>query len=308
MKLAAIPLTPFVKEGFKLAKSAIPENIECVLDICREDLIVVADATQLQQVMMNLLNNARDAVADVSNPKISCSLRLFAVTDSFVEKHPDLAGRDMAEITIRDNGSGIEEEHLNKVFEPFFTTKGVGKGTGLGLSMVYGALQTHGGVVEVESEVGKGTAFHLYLPIKEEMPRPVDQDKTELSHGDGETLLLVDDEDDIRTTTQELLNSLGYETLEAADGEEALEIYSANRDRVGLVITDMVMPKMGGIDLTKAIHQLDKNTPVIFMTGYDMGHLLESEEFESNHVITKPFSIEKLSEMIQELLKSEKTG
>ncbi|MES0372255.1 MAG: PAS domain S-box protein, partial [Mariprofundaceae bacterium] len=308
VQLKAIPLTPFVKEGFKLAKSAVAENIECVLDVCSEDMTVVADATQLQQVIMNLLNNARDAVADVKTPQISCSLKSFAVSDGFVEKHPDFKDENLAEIVIRDNGSGIKEEHLNKVFEPFFTTKGVGEGTGLGLSMVYGAVQNYGGVVEVESEVGKGTAFHIYLPVKEEMQGPVSQSDAALSHGDGEMLLLVDDEDDIRGTTQELLNSLGYETLVAADGEKALEIYRANREKVRLVITDIVMPKMGGIDLMKAIHQLDKKIPIVFMTGYDMGHLLESENLESNQVISKPFSVEKLSELIYMKLKGDKTS
>lgn len=308
VELKKIPLTPFVKEGFKLAKSAIKENIECVLDVCSENLTVVADATQLQQVIMNLLNNARDAVADAKKPKISCSLQAFEATDSFVEKHPDFNGRTLAKITISDNGCGIQEEHLNKVFEPFFTTKGVGEGTGLGLSMVFGAIQNYGGIVEVESQVGKGTSFHLYLPVEEEKPGPVDQEETTISQGDGELLLLVDDEDDIRYTTQELLNSLGYETLEAADGKKALEIYSANRERVGLVISDVVMPKMGGVDLMKAVHQLDDKVPFIFMTGYDMGHLLESEELETNRIISKPFTVEKLSKMIHQVLKGDEAS
>ena len=301
-------INSFMKEGFKLAKSAIPENIEHSCDTCQENLIVTGDPTQLQQALMNLLNNARDAVKDVSHPKISCLLVPYQATDKFIERHPELVGVKIGRITVRDNGCGVKKEHLNKVFEPFFTTKAVGEGTGLGLSMVYGAVQTHCGVVEIESEVGKGTAFHLYLPIKDEALRHDEKRETELLMGDGETLLLVDDEDDIRTTTHEILNSLGYVTLEAANGEEALELFNTNRDEIRVVISDVVMPKMGGVDLMKAIHQLDWGIPVLLMTGYDMDKIDGLDDFETVHVMNKPFSMQELSETVQELLMGDKSA
>jgi len=296
-------INSFMKEGFKLAQSAIPENIEHSCDACQENLVIVGDPTQLQQVLMNLISNARDAVKGVLNPKINCSLEPYQADAKFIERHSELSGVEMARISVHDNGCGIKEEHQDKVFEPFFTTKSVGEGTGLGLAMVYGSVQAHGGVVELESKVGEGSIIHVYLPVKEKELNPELEDKVELLHGDRELILLVDDEADVRTTTRELLKAMEYQVLEASDGEEALELYHSNRDKIRLVISDVIMPKMGGVELMKTIHQLDKERPVVLITGYDMEQIMDLDEVEVTHIMNKPFSILELSQLIQALLK-----
>ncbi|NWF39413.1 PAS domain S-box protein [Mariprofundus sp. NF] len=302
IRMAPFSLNAFMKEGFKLAKNAIPENIEHICNTCQEDLVVSGDTTQLQQVLMNLLINASHAVSGTAQPQISCSLAHYVATDAFIDAHPDLHGLHFARLTVQDNGCGITKDHLDKVFEPFFTTKGVGEGTGLGLAMVYGAMQSHEGVIEIESEVGVGTAFHVYLPLKEkgESPEP---ETNSVIEGQQETILLADDEADLRSTTAEVLSSLGYQVLEAGDGEQALEIFKTHQETIDLILTDIVMPKMGGVDLARSIRQLDLEVPIIFATGYDREHVLTAEDqIDNSEIIGKPFSFEELSQLIRNKL------
>jgi len=303
IKLHALSLNPFIKEAHTLAKTAIPENIDFVCEISQEELAIKGDATQLQQVLMNLLNNARDAVFYVSQPKISCALKSFVATADFVKAHPDIKDKNFAELIVGDNGQGIEAAHLEKVFEPFFTTKGVGEGTGLGLAMVYGAIKSHGGVIEVESKKGVGTTFHVYLPLTENVEDLVQQEASDISQGRGETILLVDDEEDMRITSGEVFRDLGYQVLTAGDGEEALQTFRDHRKDIRLIISDVVMPKMGGADLAKAIRQLDKKLPIIFATGYAKDQAMPAEEqVELSTIISKPFSYKKLSQLIRRLI------
>jgi len=268
-------------------------------------LIVHGDATQLQQVLMNLLNNARDAVSHVSHPTIHFSLKPFIATDDFIKRHPDIKGGRFAQLIISDNGSGISEMHMNKVFEPFFTTKEVGEGTGLGLAMVYGAVQSHGGIIEVEGGKGTDTAFHVYLPLTEEAGNSLQESEKTAIQGRGETILLVDDEESMRDTTGEVLNSLGYKVLMAGDGEQALQIFMAHQDDISLLITDIVMPNMGGIDLAKSTRLLNRKVPIIFATGYARDQAMSAgDPIEKSIVIGKPFQIAKLSQMIRKLIDS----
>ena len=295
-------LNVFFKEAFKLAKTSVPENIELICDPCQEELIISGDATQLQQVLMNLLNNARDAVSDVAQPSISCSLRLFIATDAFAKAHSDMKGDRFAQLVIRDNGAGISKEHVNKVFEPFFTTKGVGEGTGLGLAMVYGAVQSHGGIIDVDSDLGMGTTFSIYLPLSTR-PITTEADASIIAHGHGETILLVDDEESMRATTAEVLSSLGYRVLIAEDGEEGLALFKVHSQDIALILTDIVMPRMGGIELAKAIRQLDKDMPIIFATGYDKDSAISTgDQVAQSTVINKPFSFTKLSQLIRKMM------
>jgi len=303
VEMVGFSLNAFIKEAFKLAKAAIPENIELVCDLCPEELVVQGDATQMQQVLMNLLNNARDAVSHVSQPEISCSLRPFVASDTFLKAHPDFKGSRFAQLMIRDNGAGIAEEIVNKVFEPFFTTKGVGEGTGLGLAMVYGAVQSHGGIIEVESELGTGTSFSIYLPLVKDAGGIAAASDASVIQGQGETILLVDDEESMRETTGEVLESLGYKVFMAVDGQEALEIFKAHRQEIALILTDIVMPMVGGIELAKSIRQLDKDVPIIFATGYDKESAIPAEDhIEQSTIINKPFSFKKLSRLMRQML------
>ncbi len=306
VRMNTLSLNAFIKEVFKLVRSTVPENIELVCDPCEEELIIDGDATQLQQVLMNLLNNARDAISHVPQPKISCSLRPFVATADFKKAHPEIKGERFAVLNVSDNGEGIEEAHLQKVFEPFFTTKRVGEGTGLGLAMVYGAVQSHRGTIEVESEQGKGTAFHMYLPLIDGAGNALQEKDRSIIQGQGETILLVDDEDSMRSTTEEVLLSLGYKVLSAADGEQALEMFAARQHDISLVITDVVMPKMGGVDLAKAVRLLNKKVPIIFATGYAKDQVMTAgDQVEKSTTISKPFAFDQLSQLLRKLMASD---
>lgn len=304
VNMRSFSLNSFIKEGFKLARTAIPENIELVYEACPKTLMIHGDPTQLQQALMNMLNNARDAALAMAHPKVKLNLGYFEATEAFLKEHPNVKGSSFARLSIQDNGYGISPEHLNKIFEPFFTTKGVGEGTGLGLAMVYGAVQTHAGVIEVVSKVEVGTAFHIYLPLKENAIENPGPKTLTIVQGQGETILIVDDEEDIRNITAEVLSSLNYKVLKAANGESALEIFKNSKKHINLILTDIVMPKMGGLELAASVRQLDKHIPFIFATGYTKDEtILSDDKIKKKSIISKPFSIEELSRLIQKVLK-----
>lgn len=296
-------ITPFLKEAIKLARSGIPENIHFTCHIATQDIFLQGNHTQLQQLLMNLLMNARDALANASNPEIHCHAEPFYADEWFRKRNPNLKTKNLIRLSISDNGDGILQNNQDKVFEPFFTTKGVGKGTGLGLAMVYGAVQQHHGVIELESEVGKGATFNVYLPQAEQQSDAMSKATEEAVEGRGETILIVDDEADVRNTSREALSSLGYNVIEATNGEEALEKYHAND--IDLLITDLVMPIMSGSDLAIALRKQDENIPVIFVTGYDRDQALEKDlPMDNCLVISKPFSFNKLSKLIRSIIES----
>jgi len=304
VSMSVFSLNAFMNEGYLLAKAAIPENIDHQTSVCQEELRIQGDATQLQQVLINLLNNAVDAVADRTNPTIRCSLSPYSANKTFQKKHPGLTGKHLACISVIDNGHGIPDERLDKIFEPFFTTKEVGKGTGLGLAMLYGAVQTHGGVVEVDSSFDKGTDFRVYLPLSISNIESIGKKGEACSGGHSESILLVDDEQSVRSTTREVLSSMGYHILEASDGEQALEIYKTKANQIDLIISDIVMPRMGGTELLKEVRQLNKNLPFILVTGYDRDHVLKQDiGMKQCMVINKPFDFDSLSNIIQQMVR-----
>ncbi len=217
-------------------------------------------------------------------------------------KHSDLQGDKFARLVISDNGTGIPESHMDKVFEPFFTTKGVGDGTGLGLAMVYGSIINHGGLIEVESAEGEGTTFSIYLPLCAERRGVKEIEKNAIVQGQGETILLVDDEVEMRRTIGEVLRNMGYQVLEAADGEQAMECFMTNNP--DLIVTDVVMPNMGDFELAQSIRQINDTVPVIFCTGYDNNALDHNYHLEGSETISKPFSFDILSQSIRGLLEA----
>ncbi|TLS77135.1 PAS domain S-box protein [Mariprofundus erugo] len=303
VQMRTLQLNPFFREAFKLARTAIPENISQETEICSEQLYIHGDPTQLQQVIMNLLNNAVDAVAKAQLPCIECVLAPFEADESFRNMHPELHQQQFARITVRDNGSGIPEHLLSNIFEPFFSTKEIGKGTGLGLAMVYGAIRTHGGAITVDSQPGLGTRFDIYLPLVTTSEEEPDAPPEMVSGGRGECILLVDDDESVRKTTAEVLESMGYQVIQAVDGEYAMDYLQANRNLIRLVITDIVMPRMGGIALLQAIRQQDALLPVLLSTGYDKTHVLETHvDLQHCQQITKPFNFDHLALIVRELL------
>lgn len=306
VSIRPLSLTSFMKEEFKLTTSIIPKNISYNSELCDDDLIIRADATQLQQALINLLNNARDAVCNTANPKITCKLEPVSIDADFQQRHPEFKGERMAHLSVKDNGHGISEDALAQIFLPFFTTKGVGKGTGLGLAMVYGSVQTHGGIIEVDSKQNQGTTFHIYLPLSKSNEINIESQDQTVSLGKGETILLVDDDVDILKATSEAIRDLGYHLLLAEDGKVAVEVFKNNFTDVSLVISDLVMPNMGGAEAVKEMRRLNNKVPVIFATGYDKNHAVASfEDLDGYVVTTKPFAIEALSHTIRKLINSD---
>ncbi len=210
ISMKEMPFTPFIRDILKLLRTSVPENIEMHQDICSNALQIKGDSTQLHQVLMNLVNNALDAVEEVDEPHITVRLEAFHADDAFSESHPYFKAVPYAHLSVEDNGCGIPEHQIEHLFEPFFTTKEQGKGTGLGLAMVFGAIKTHHGFVEVKSSEGKGSTFHIYLPLLAlEETVSVSPKEQKVARGHGETILLVDDQPHIIETGKEVLESLG---------------------------------------------------------------------------------------------------
>ena len=294
-------------EVFDLAKRTVPENIMLSINVCKEPLFINGDTSLLQQVLMNLINNSRDAVGGRENPSINITVDHFQADKAFTRRHPEVALETAyARLSIQDNGCGISEEGLGHVFEPFYTTKGVGEGTGLGLAMIYGSIQSHQGFIELDSIVDEGTTVDIFLPVvasDEPMKKNVTDD--DLFEGHGEIILCVDDEREICAVNCELLSSFGYQTLEAHDGLEAMQIFKAHKDKIALLLTDVIMPNMGGIELAKELWITHPELPVVFTSGYDENHLLEiPKTVDHISILQKPYSVEALSQEIYHLLKS----
>jgi len=299
-----VKVSIFLKEILKLSMVSIPENIKVIQNIEDSNMHALADINLLQQVFLNLLNNARDAVSESKEPRISIKLSEFKVTDDFIGTHPEVQKTNFVCIEVEDNGTGIKADDLPHVFEPFFTTKDVGKGTGLGLAMSYGAIKSHEGIIDVESNVGKGTIFKVYLPLLDDnaiiIPSRVDE---EVIDGKGETILLVDDEINLVESGRAVLESLGYKVVVAYDGSEAVDVYFIHKGEIDLVITDVVMPCMSGVDAANEIRKINPTAKILFATGYDRTNSFRKNDgLDSDYVLSKPFSAAQLSQKIREIL------
>ena len=299
VKMESLALSPFIKETIKFLRSSVPENIAIEQDISTSEMNILGDHTQLHQIMMNLINNARDALEHRENPCIKVCLQPFYADESFSRKHINCKVGNYACLCIEDNGQGIEERHIKHLFEPFFTTKPEGKGTGLGLAMVFGAVERHKGFIHVNSEIGKGTTFHIYLPLLKVAYEYNPNKTSSIVKGNGETILLVDDQQQVIETIQEVLESLGYQVLTASNGEDAVRLFKLHSRSINLLILDVVMPVMGGYEAAKEIRAIQPHAKIIFATGYDKN---KQSKLGNEDVISKPFSISELSQLIRQKL------
>lgn len=290
-----------IKEVVDILKTTIDKRIEIIIDLHAESAWVIGDPSQLQNVFLNLGINSSHALPDggtihIRTRNISLS-QTYCNTSSF-----DIKAGSYIEIEVEDNGTGIAKEHLPHIFEPFFTTKEQGKGTGLGLSAVYGTVQQHKGAINVYSEVGKGTCFHIYFPVTEDHPStPVIVEKPVLGEG---TILLVDDEVVIRTTGKALLKEYGYTVYLAENGENALEIFKSKKDEIDLVILDMIMPKMNGRQCFYQLKKIKPDIKIIITSGFTKsGDLADLEKNGLFGFIRKPFRGAELSKIVNEAIK-----
>jgi len=300
----SLDLVPFFKEIIKFLQSAIPETIQLHFDIAPGDYLVQADPTQIQQLLTNLALNAKDAMTATGGElRIKLSrISLAAGTRCALCDQP-LTG-DWVEITVSDCGGGMSPEVLPRIFEPFYTTKETGKGSGLGLAQVLGIAKQHGGHITVTSQPGQGTTFIIYLPPV--MPNRLPAETplaTPITPGQGETILLAEDEPIVRAAMQTMLQHLGYQVLAAANGQEALEIYAAQQDRIALVLSDMVMPDMDGPALFTALKAKNPRIKVVLMSGYHPGeNKTELLKQGLADCFQKPVSLEALSQIIKKAI------
>jgi nitrogen-specific signal transduction histidine kinase len=263
---------------------------------------VLADRTQLEQAIINLVINARDSIHDYG--AITITVDCIELSPEFARQHGITLTRQgrWLEVTVTDTGAGMDAGTRARAFEPFFTTKPIGQGTGLGLSTVYGIVKQSGGYVWLESEPGRGTTVRIHLPEAEataeaEPSRPV------ASARGGETVLVVEDEPVVRRLARAALEDSGYQVMEAGDGSEALALLAGTNGQVDLVLSDVVMPRIGGKELDEALRTLRPDLPLLFMSGYPGQEIAERGLMDPGaSFIQKPFAPGELAERIRELL------
>ncbi|MCM8556944.1 hybrid sensor histidine kinase/response regulator [Sphingomicrobium sediminis] len=301
-----LQLADVVAEVSHLLKRLLGETVELKVKHGRDVGLVRADPGQLEQVIVNLAVNARDAMLDNGGGTLTIqtySVRAEQVADLGSEILPVA---DYSALSITDTGSGIPPAVLGKIFEPFFTTKEVGKGTGLGLSTVYGIVKQSGGFIFADSKVGKGTSFVIYLPVhevaEEDKARPAGKAPDESSElwGSG-TILLVEDEPMVRTVAERALARHGYTVLTANNGEEALELLE-DADEVSLLVSDVVMPLMDGPTMGREARKDRPDLPILFMSGYAEEQLRKSIDIDNVDFLPKPFSVQELAEAVRKVL------
>ena len=257
-----------VEETLELLRSSLPHNIRLEAELKAANLAVIADATRMHQVIMNLCTNAVHAMHGAGGTlKVSLD-RVDLQTRRTFSRGELLPAGAYLRLTVSDTGSGIPPEIIDRIFEPFFTTKRVGEGTGLGLSLVHGIVADLAGVIELDTVVGKGTTLGIWLPMSGTAARAVDVSPSELPHGDGEAVLVVDDEAPLVSVTEEMLAELGYNPLGIVSSVEALQVVRANPRRFDVVVTDEMMPELTGTQLAREIGALRPDLPVVLMSGY----------------------------------------
>ena len=296
-----LDLNASVQQLNKMIRRLIGENIEVVLRLEPNPCFVKADPGQIEQVLMNLAVNSRDAMPDGGELRIETTR--IKLGEEFVKLHFGSAQGDFVKLSVKDTGVGMSKEVLLHIFEPFFTTKGVDKGTGLGLATVYGIVKQSQGYIWVQSEPGSGTSFEIYLPRIQSEPVSERIQRTMTVARGSETILLVEDEPALRELTQEQLEMSGYHVLAASDAESAMALFAKQRDEVSLVLTDVVMPGMNGRALGEKLKKEKPGLRILFMSGYTDDEILRDGVSESQQsILTKPFSRAALATRIREIL------
>jgi two-component system, cell cycle sensor histidine kinase and response regulator CckA len=298
-----IDLNSAVVDMEKLLRRLIGEDIELTTALARDLGRVKADLGQLEQVIMNLAVNARDAMPQ--GGKLTISTENFIMDEAFITRYPyPVQPGPYVLLTVSDSGIGMSPETKARAFEPFFTTKEKGKGTGLGLSTVYGVVKQSGGYIDIYSSPGAGTAFKIYIPTVEEAIHGIRAVPAATPSFDGkETILLAEDEESLRKLTHNTLERCGYTVLEAKDGREALEVSEHHVGTIDLLLTDMVMPGIGGRALAEEMIRRRPEIKLVFMSGYtgqavgSLGPIEPGSDF-----LAKPFTRENLTRKVREAL------
>ena len=299
-----INLNQQIKHVEQIVSRTIPKMIEIELNLEDSPSLINADPGQIEQVIMNLAVNARDAMPE--GGKLTIGTESVTLGDQYCKLHSEAVAGPHVLLTISDTGIGMDKETLEHIFDPFFTTKDVGRGTGLGLSVVYGIVRQHGGHIYCETELGKGATFKVYFPVAE----PDDgfsngEEERRNITGGTETILLVDDEDFILELGQQILQQYGYRALTARTGKEALEIYRQQPGAISLVLLDLIMPEMSGKQCMLEILKLNPHAKILISSGYaSSGASIEAFDFGARGFVSKPFDVAQLLKQVRKTLDS----
>lgn len=300
-KLLPIHVVPLLEDTLDFLRSSLPSTMEIKQQIDAPCDMIMGDPTQIQQVIMNLCQNAADAL-ESSKGTITVSLTKTRLEP--VHAYQDREAGDYLELTVRDTGSGIEPHVVDHIFEPFFTTKGVGKGSGLGLSVVRGIVKSHGGAISTRSEPGNGALFTVYLPIYTGEVQPdASSPESGLPEEGKEKILLVDDEEFILSSMQRVLKMSGYRVVAVKDSMEALRLFERTPDEFDLVITDLTMPKMTGVELVRKLLDIRPDIPVILSTGFnDVITEHEAKSLGIRELLLKPTGTGEVKKIVRKAL------
>ena len=304
MNTQPVDVNEIIKRVGKMLSRLIGEDIEIITTFAAEKMICTADAGQIEQVLINLATNARDAMP--KGGTLTINAEPVHLDEAFIRAHGYGNPGTYALVTISDTGVGIAREEVGKIFEPFFTTKEIGKGTGLGLAMAYGIIKQHDGYITVYSEPGQGTTFKIYLPQAEskEVVPAIKAQETPLLPG-TETILVAEDDEKLRRLSEVVLTGNGYKVILARDGEEAIRKFLDNRDQIQLVIIDMIMPKKGGKEVFDEIKSIKSDVKVLFSSGYAADRIENIDLLKDNlNFITKPVLPGVLLRKIRDILDS----
>jgi signal transduction histidine kinase/CheY-like chemotaxis protein len=283
-------LNDVVDESLRLLRRLVPEDIRITTVFEPEPWLVLADRAQLQQLIMNLVVNARDALP--SGGSVNICTRNTTLSERFAARHPEVTPGEYVQLSVTDDGVGMSDELQRHVFEPFFTTKPVGQGTGLGLAMAYGLVKQLNGHISLRSRPQRGSRFDIYLPRAVRVVQPtaatIEQSVPSMPRL---TVLLVDDNEQVRVVTARMLSQLGHDVLSAENGAEALETARAHRGPIDVLLADVVMPWMNGSELAKRLRALHPDLAVLFITGYPENDVLTRNVVQpGTELLTKPFS------------------
>ena len=300
LELKVVDVNAIVQDMERLLRPLIGENIELVTMLSPQPSHTRADAGQLEQVIMNLVVNAKDAMP--RGGRLTLRTENIVVEEHHRREQHFVRPGHYVTLLVSDTGTGMDRETQSRIFEPFFTTKEKGKGTGLGLSTVYGIVKQSGGYVIVQSEMGQGTTFHIYLPLVEGAAEKHSVAVPE-AVGGAETILLVEDEESVRQLVRDTLSAKGYQVLEAENGEAGIATAARHRGSIDLVITDVVMPGMGGREMVRQLAESRPGTKVLYLSGYTEDAILNDGSVEQGTAfLQKPFTLRSLSRNVREVL------
>jgi len=300
-RLRPINLNQEVSQIQKLLQRTIPKMIEIDLSLAADLRTINADPAQIEQALMNLAVNARDAMPE--GGKLIIETKNATLDEEYCKIHLGAKPGDYALLIIADTGHGMDKEIFEHLYEPFYTTKGVGKGTGLGLAMVYGIVKSHEGYIFCNSEWGKGTIFEIYLPVIGQSLKTEESKEEKVPRGGKEIILLIDDDEAIRDLGNHILNQFGYTVMTAPDGEGGVELYQKERGKIDLVILDLIMPGMGGRRCLEELLKMNPRAKVVIASGYSVDEpTKEALEVGAKNFISKPYAIREMLKVIREVL------